>query len=151
MIITKNLSDTHSLASDFLNNLLKKYKDKKNGAVVVGMYGDLGSGKTSFVQGVAKFLGVKDQIISPTFILQKRYELDSSAQNIFSNLIHIDAYRMESSQELEHIKWDDLLKDENNLIFIEWPERVYQKMPEDHIRVVCAFIDKETRGFDIQM
>lgn len=148
-MITKSLSDTHSLASDFVNNLLKICQIPPGKATVVGFYGDLGSGKTAFVQGIAKALGVKDQVVSPTFILQKKYELSQKTQSCFSSLIHIDAYRMESPDELVHIKWDELLSDSGNLICIEWPERVYKKMPDGHIRVVCTFVDKEIRKFDI--
>jgi tRNA threonylcarbamoyladenosine biosynthesis protein TsaE len=151
MIVTKNTADTHSLALDFVNNLLKTCQIPSAKATVVGLYGDLGSGKTSFVQGIAKAFGVNDYVISPTFVLQKRYEIDLNKQKCFSNLIHIDAYRMESAEELNHIKWNDLLDNPENIICIEWPERVYEKMPDNHIQVVCTFIDKESRGFDIRM
>ncbi len=151
MTVTKNLTETQSLALDFVNNLLKICQIPPGKATVVGLYGELGSGKTSFVQGVAKALGVKSQVVSPTFVLQKRYELDTKTQNCFSNLIHIDAYRMESPEELAHIKWEELLNDPHNLICIEWPERVYKGMPNEHIQVICTFVDESTRKFDIHM
>lgn len=151
MMVTKSLLDTYALASDFVNNLLKICQIPPGKATVVGLYGDLGSGKTAFVQGIAKALGVHNQVVSPTFILQKRYELDPKFQQCFLNLIHIDAYRMESPEELAHIKWEELLKDPHNLICIEWPERVYQGMPTEHIQVVCTFVDKDIRKFDIHM
>ncbi len=151
MITTKSLSDTYDLAQDFVNNLLKICQIPPAKAVVVGLYGDLGSGKTSFVQGIAKSLGITDQIVSPTFVLQKRYELDQGKQSCFLNLIHIDAYRMESPDELAHIGWEEILKNPRNLVCIEWPERVHQGMPSEHIQIICSFIDEQTRKFDIHV
>ncbi|MSR73291.1 tRNA (adenosine(37)-N6)-threonylcarbamoyltransferase complex ATPase subunit type 1 TsaE [Candidatus Parcubacteria bacterium] len=153
MKTTKTLEETHALASGFVSDLVKlSASDPKKSAVtatVVGLYGDLGSGKTSFVQGVAKTLGITVPVASPTFVLQKIYKLDEKIQNRFSHLVHIDAYRMDSADELAHIGWEEILKDPRNIICIEWPEKVFTGIPKDHIHVICLFVNNETRKFDI--
>ncbi len=159
MKTTKTLEETHVIASGFVGDLVKLSASSPKKpvatttatamATVVGLYGDLGSGKTSFVQGVAKALGITVPVASPTFVLQKIYKLDEKIQNHFSHLVHIDAYRMDSADELSHIGWEEILKDSRNLICIEWPEKVFTGMPKDHIYVICLFVDNETRKFDI--
>ena len=108
-------------------------------AVVVGLYGNLGAGKTTLTQSIATALGVVDTVTSPTFVIEKIYELTNRK---FTHLIHIDAYRLEKSKELLHLGWKDIISDPHNLILIEWPERVADIMPE-HIRVNLRALDEE--------
>lgn len=149
MITTKSLSETHAAAADFVQKIIAILAGER--AVVVGLYGDLGAGKTSLVQGIAKALGVGGHIVSPTFVLEKIYKLDPAQQTRFTHLVHIDAYRMDSPSELAHIGWHDLLKDPGNLICIEWPERVASEMPADHIKITCGFVDEVTHSYDISL
>jgi tRNA threonylcarbamoyladenosine biosynthesis protein TsaE len=108
---------------------------------VVGLYGNLGSGKTTFTQALARELGVKENVTSPTFVIQKRYKLSGGE---IKTLVHIDAYRLNSAEELKVIGWDELLKEENTLIVIEWPERVEGIMPE-HTALNFSLVDDKTR------
>jgi tRNA threonylcarbamoyladenosine biosynthesis protein TsaE len=101
-------------------------------ATVVALSGVLGAGKTTFVQEVAKTLGVDENVTSPTFVLEKIYLLK---QQPFDRLIHIDAYRLESPRELEILGFAELLKDPKNLILLEWPERVPDLIPAGAIRI----------------
>ena len=117
--IVKNLEETTKLAKDYLASLVGRAGGDGK-AVVVGLSGHLGSGKTSFTKIVAKELGIQEHITSPTFVLMKKYPLKNFPWN---NLIHIDAYRLEKKQDLNALDFDNLQK-ENNLIFIEWPENV---------------------------
>src|SRR3989344_6867263 len=96
-IISKSLGETEKIAREFLAKIIVK---NENGATVVGLYGDLGSGKTAFTQATAKCLGVKEAVTSPTFVIEKIYKLDR--QN-FEHLIHIDAYRLGSGNEILHL------------------------------------------------
>lgn len=144
MITATSIAETHAVAADFVSTLTST-----DTATVVGLYGDLGAGKTAFVQGIAKALGVDTQVVSPTFVLEKIYTLDPAVQSTFTHLVHIDAYRMDSSVELAHIGWHELLKDPRNLICIEWPERVIEEMPTTHIRIDCSFVDETTHSYDI--
>ena len=101
-------------------------------ATVVTLSGDLGAGKTTFAQGVAKALGVGETVTSPTFVIQKIYELEGQK---FSRLIHIDAYRLKSAHELEMLGWKELCAESGNLILLEWPEHVAALIPHDAIRI----------------
>ncbi len=115
-------------AGDFCATLSPRPKD----ATVVTLSGELGAGKTTFVQGIAKALGVEGSVTSPTFVLEKIYALEGQK---FSHLIHIDAYRLKSAHELEMLGWEELLADLGNLILLEWPENVAELIPEDAIRI----------------
>jgi tRNA threonylcarbamoyladenosine biosynthesis protein TsaE len=97
---------------------------------VVALSGELGAGKTTFVQGAAKALGVDESVTSPTFVLEKIYELTGSpGAGGFSHLIHIDAYRLKGAHELEVLGWKELIAEPGNLILLEWPERVAELIP----------------------
>ncbi len=137
--IIKNTEEMDNWASSFVFNLLTNSKK----ALVVGLFGDLGSGKTTFVQSVAKAFRVKKNITSPTFVIQKKYQLASN--NFFENLIHIDAYRLENGGGLSNFNWKEIINDSKNIIFIEWPEKVSEILPKDMKKIYFKFIDEQTR------
>ena len=147
--ITKNLGETQELAKEWLASL-GALGAKSGGATLAGLVGDLGSGKTSFVQGVARSFGITESVTSPTFILERIYQIPKpDNQNLttdnFSQLIHIDAYRLEGASELGHLGWDELAKDPGNLILVEWPERIFSPLPQDMQILKFEFIDENTR------
>ncbi len=143
-MIVKDINDTKKIAQDFLDKILKK--ENKN-AIVVGLLGDLGVGKTHFTQAVGKILGIKRKINSPTFVIMKRYILK---HKYFKNLLHLDAYRLKNEKELLHLGWEDLIKDPKNLIFIEWPERVKKAMPKKHHQINIAHTKEGHRKLKIK-
>ncbi len=105
-------------------------------ATLVTLSGELGAGKTAFTQAVAKAYGVSESVTSPTFVLEKVYALPKESG--FAHLIHIDAYRLESADELKVLGWDALLKEEGNLILLEWPENVASALPASAIAIRLA-------------
>lgn len=111
-------------------------------ALVVGLSGNLGAGKTTLVQNCAKLLGVEEHVTSPTFVIQKTYQTKDS---IFKSLVHIDAYRLESSRELAVLGIAETVLDPTSLIFIEWPEKVADILPQGTIQVQISSIDESTR------
>ena len=115
-------------------------------ATVVGLSGDLGSGKTTFTKEVARILGIKDTITSPTFVILKRYQLKRGAP--FKQLIHIDAYRLEGGKDMSVLGWNELLSEPGNLIFIEWPELVSSALPENMQTIHFTFVDETTRTIE---
>jgi tRNA threonylcarbamoyladenosine biosynthesis protein TsaE len=143
--ISENLSKTKKIASSFITSFLKKDLKKKK-ATVVGLYGDLGAGKTTFTQEVANYLGIKSNITSPTFVIMKKYRLKNK-----DNFIHIDAYRIEQDDELKKLGWADIIEDPKNIIFVEWPEKIKDIMPDNHIKIKIKHIDENTREFDISL
>lgn len=141
-LTTSSLKETHDVAYTFIKDL-----DPQVNATVVGLYGDLGAGKTAFTKGVAKALGIHDEITSPTFVIEKVYKLTNQK---FESLIHIDAYRLEKDEELLHLGWNELLKNQKNLIIIEWPENVINVMPPHHKKIFFTFVDENTRIIKVQ-
>jgi len=131
--IAHNLEEMQKFAAE----TILAQTPKSDRATVFGLYGDLGAGKTSFTQGVAKALAIEDTVVSPTFVIEKIYEL--TAQK-FAHLIHIDAYRLEKSEELSHLGWQEIISDRSNLILIEWPERVADIMPE-HTKIIFKTLE----------
>ncbi len=121
--ISNSLEETQKIADDFIKNI----SPKSDTAFVVGLSGNLGAGKTAFTKCIAKSLGVEETVTSPTFVIEKIYELENQK---FSHLIHIDAYRLESGEELLNLGWQRIISDPKNLILIEWPEKVSSVMPE---------------------
>lgn len=101
-------------------------------ATIVALSGELGAGKTTFTQGAARALGIEETVSSPTFVIEKVYDLRNQP---FRRLIHIDAYRLKDSHELEMLGWNEKIANPENLIFVEWPERVPELMPRDAIRI----------------
>ena len=120
----------------------KASKIALKGALVIAFYGDLGVGKTTLTKEIAKHLGIKDNVISPTFVLMKIYK---TKNEIFKKLIHIDAYRLDKSEEINKLGWEDLVEDKNNFIIVEWPERVEEFLPQDTFRIDIKHEDDTTR------
>lgn len=136
--------DIKNISQKILNKIVKM-KVKK--ARVVGLSGDLGAGKTTLTQSIGRELGIKKSIISPTFIIMKIYEIekDSNYYSHFKKLIHIDAYRLESGSELLKIGWNEIVKDKDNLIILEWPEKVEDCLSNDILKIKLEHIDENTR------
>ena len=96
---------------------------------VLALEGDLGAGKTTFTQGLARGLGVKVMVNSPTFVLLKIYKTKVKK---FKKLIHLDAYRLNSGADLTAIGWQDYLRPEN-LVVVEWADRVAAVLPKNSL------------------
>ncbi len=142
-ITSNSLEETQKLAHEWLASLPLKNDE----ATVVGLYGNLGSGKTTFTQAIARELGIKEATTSPTFVIEKLYE---TKHNHFKRLIHIDAYRLDNGRELQVLNFEELVHNPNNLIIIEWPENVKEILPENHIKIYCEFVDEHSRKFEVQ-
>ncbi len=99
-------------------------------ATVVALSGDLGAGKTAFVQSIAKHLGVTEPITSPTFTIMKRYETNSEQ---FPTLFHMDAYRLESEEEVAPLRLDSIFQTKGALFCIEWAERIKNSLPDNAV------------------
>ena len=125
-MLSKSITETSKIAKVFLEKILKSEKNKGS-AVMVGLSGELGAGKTTFTKQVAKHLKIKNKVISPTFIIMKKYSLKLKGYKYF---FHFDAYRLENEKELLHLGWEEILKDQRHIIFIEWPENVKKAIPK---------------------
>ena len=154
---SKSVEETEKFAAEYVEKLGKECGqpvDKNGKACIVGLFGDLGAGKTCFIKGVAKALRLNEHITSPTFVIEKMYLLDPAATKAegisFKRLVHIDAYRLESSTELARLGWKDVSADPTNVIFIEWPERVADLLPGDIRKISFTFVDLTTREIEVK-
>lgn len=118
----RTLEELETQAAEFVRDL----SPVEWGATLVTLSGELGAGKTAFTKAVAKTLGVEESVTSPTFVLEKIYQLSGQK---FERLIHIDAYRLEKGSDLKPLGFDELMENPKNLIFLEWPERVAHGLP----------------------
>jgi len=120
--ITHNSEETKQVAA----TLAKKFQ----GGEILGLVGDLGSGKTNFVQGLARYLGVANKVNSPTFVLMKPYPTHHKKCKL---LVHIDCYRLNNCQELLNLGLEEYLKDKRCLTVIEWADKIEKILPEKTI------------------
>ena len=112
---------------------VEKIVHRLKGGDVLALSGNLGAGKTTFVQMLGEELGTSAQITSPTFVLMKLYPLKKGLP--MQTLCHIDAYRLSSSRDLEAIGAGDFIGDPTVVTCIEWPERVAGIIPVDAIKI----------------
>ncbi len=115
---------------------------KLNSTVIIALYGELGSGKTTFVQGLAKGLGIPHRLVSPTFIIVKKYELNLEKYKTF---FHIDLYRIEKAADLAGLGLDEIFSDPAAIVAIEWPERMGELLPKERIDIRFKQIDEFKR------
>lgn len=127
---------------------VKKIKNKK--ARILAFSGDLGAGKTTLTQEIAKHLGIKEKIISPTFVIMKSYKINPKSEynSRFKKLVHIDAYRLDSHMDLLKLGWEGLIVDKDNLVIVEWPERVSECIPTLSLPVLLSHIDDDNREIE---
>ncbi len=103
------------------------------GGDILLMYGDLGAGKTTLTKGIAKGLGVDNDITSPTFTLMNMYPV---AGGKIKQLVHIDTYRMEDAQELLDIGVEDYLGSPDTVTIIEWPEKIESLLTGKNVKKI---------------
>ncbi len=111
---------------------------------VVALDGELGSGKTSFVRGLAGGLECEGIVNSPTFVRMQRYEGDGG------ELVHIDAYRFEGEGDLAQLGWDELIDERRAIVAIEWASRVVNALPEHRVDVVLRHAEDGARVIRIR-
>ncbi len=147
---SKSLAETAQIAIECLEQLVKE-KPQVGKATVVALQGDLGSGKTTFTQAVARALGITCRVTSPTFVIMKNYRLSGGIASPTSkampwrNLIHIDCYRLDVPKDLLRLGWKEIVADKNNLILVEWPERVGELLSNPSLKIKFEVVDETSR------
>jgi len=141
-IISSSPEETQKIAIKIVE-FLKKNNGERGTSTIVALQGNLGAGKTVFVKGVAEYLGVKETVTSPTYVIEKIYTLPEDSH--WKQLVHIDAYRLEGEKELSALGWSSLATDPNNLIMLEWPEQVGLGVPERALWLLFEVVDENTR------
>jgi len=132
-IITKNAKETFELGRKIGSSLM--------GSEVLAFVGNLGAGKTTFIQGLAHGLKIKSKIVSPTFILMRQY----------GDFYHLDLYRLEGDvkKEVENLGLFDILQDTKNIVAIEWAEKIKDNLPKNTKWITFENINEDTRKITI--
>ncbi len=112
-------------------------KEIKTG--VIALTGELGAGKTTFVQGFAKGLGIKDKIISPTFVLIRQHKFGARI------LYHIDLYRLERIKNIKQLGIEEIISNPDNLVLIEWAEKIKNYLPKETTWINLEKINENER------
>jgi len=151
--ITTSSKQTQKLGEKLAKEILKL--PPQNGAIVLGLYGNLGGGKTTFLQGFSKGLGIKDKVLSPTFVILKHFKITkktTTAQGApqlsttnFTDFYHIDCYRLKDSKDILELDFKKIMAGPKNIIAIEWPEKIKEVLPDDMIKINFEFIDENKR------
>lgn len=154
-VFTKSAQETKNLGEKIATNLSKKArlrpltssglrrgKSREEHAIVLALSGELGSGKTTFIQGFAKGLGIPHRILSPTFIISREYTLSDLP---FTKFIHIDLYRTQKKTDLDSLGLQEIFANSANIIAIEWAERLVNKLTKAINLTFRAISENERR------
>jgi tRNA threonylcarbamoyladenosine biosynthesis protein TsaE len=122
---SRTAKTTQFIAATLAKKLLAK-KTKK--AIVIGLVGKLGSGKTTFIQGFGRSLKIKKPMTSPTFLIIRRYKLRRSGN--YKNFYHIDAYRIKKPKEMISLDIKDIFENAKNIVVVEWANKIKKLLPQ---------------------
>ncbi len=177
-ITTNSFEETQKIGEEFVKRLNLSQGStlaKRDLAIVIALYGDLGSGKTTFVQGLAKGLRIQRRIISPTFIIMRSYEVNSlnvpspfqgegkvfdgkrsrigegkyANKNLLKSFYHIDLYRTENAKDIEGLGVKELMKNPENIAAIEWSEKMGSALPKERIELKFEYLTEFQRKITI--
>jgi len=141
-IITNSQKETWDLAG----TVAKKLK----GGELIFLIGDLGSGKTTFAQGLAKALDIKEIVSSPTFMMAKKYKIkkDNHLWPRQTELWHFDLYRLSDFKDFFDIGGMEAIE-ENSLVLIEWPEKIKDRLPKPDMIIHLKNLGEDKREIKI--
>ena len=142
IFITKNESETENAGYAFAASIEEVGKDVSK-PVFVAFYGELGSGKTAFVRGMARYIVPEAYVCSPTYSIINVYEGEK-------NLVHLDLYRITDEDDLYSIGFYELFDDQNSIIVAEWCENIPYALPENRFDVIFTQENDGTRRIEIR-
>jgi len=157
--LTVNPSQTRKLGEILAKEVLKT-KPLREKAFVFGLEGGLGGGKTTFIQGFAKGLGIKNKILSPTFVIIKKFPISNKRARLdprrgregrgrgvvqFSNFYHIDCYRIKKPKEVLALGFKEVISNPKNIVAIEWADHIRKILPKDALKLKFEFINQNKR------
>jgi len=140
--ILENQQQTEKLAKLLARACLVKARRRRKilkHTLIFGLVGNLGAGKTTFIQAFAKGLGIKAKITSPTFVLMKNYK----------NLYHLDCYRIKNSKDVLDLDFKEIISIPKNIIMIEWAEKIRKILPRNTIWIRFEILGKNERKIKI--
>ncbi len=163
--VTANAKQTQKLAEMLAKEIKSTPLQKR--AFIVGLEGELGGGKTTFTQGFAKGLKIKEKILSPTFVILKKFkihkhELKLKTQNSklktqetekknYKYFYHFDCYRLESSKDLTTMGFKEIIKNPENIVLIEWADKIKRALPKEYLKIKFRWLDKNKREIKFEV
>ncbi len=133
MSITKSTSETLQLA--------RKTAEKVGDGRIICLYGDLGSGKTTFTKGLTSALGINEfQVKSPTYTYIRKY-INSENRSIY----HIDLYRIDTVDHLMLEEINELFQNPQSIIIIEWADKISEHLPKKRLDISFRYLDEHSR------
>ena len=138
---TTSFRQTKKLANLLARKFLRR-RLKQKGALILALSGELGAGKTTFIQGFMRGLGVRKKITSPTFVLIKNYKLKTSN---YKRVYHVDCYRIKNAGELLKLGLREIFENPQNIVLIEWTERIRRALPKNAIWLKFEHGEKENQ------
>lgn len=147
---TESAGETKKVGEKLARKILREKPG--NQAVILALSGELGSGKTTFLQGFARGLGIREKILSPTFILMRKFKirLNSLPNSLkFANFYHFDCYRIKEPKEILNLGFQEIISNPLNIIAIEWADRVKKILPKNAILLQFEFVDEKTRKISV--
>lgn len=140
-VITKNQKETQKIATELAKKIVKKKSGK---ALVLALEGELGTGKTTFIKGFSKALGVREKVLSPTFVLIHKHKINIKDIK-YRKLYHIDAYRLKSEKDLLKLGIKEIFSNPENIVLIEWAGRVKKMIPKTAIWIHFNHLSENSR------
>lgn len=143
--ITKSAQETANLGQALAKQLLEQKRGEAK-PIVICLYGELGSGKTTFTQGFAKGLGITSRLLSPTFIIVRRYAMPNNSGFLY----HLDLYRLKSGTELDGLGLSEIFREPNSVVMVEWAEKLGKFLPQKRIDIYFSVNAKDEHVFKAQ-
>jgi len=132
--LTKSPRETSQLAKILAKEIIKS-KSKVKGVLIFGLVGELGAGKTTFIQAFARGMGIKGHLTSPSFVLMKKYK----------NLYHIDCYRIKNANDVLDLDFKEIISTPKNIVLIEWAEKIKKILPKGTIWIKFKILGENKR------
>lgn len=127
--------------------IAKKLSQEYKGGGIFALSGTLGAGKTTFIQGFAKGLGITERLLSPTFVIMRQHEIPGNKE---VRLYHIDLYRLDEITEIESLGLSEVFSNPKNIVFIEWSEKIGNLLPKQAIKINIEITSESTREITVE-
>ena len=150
--VVNSAKEMKNLGLSVARRVILLRKDKEN-AIVLGLQGGLGGGKTTFLQGFAQGLNIRQRVLSPTFVLMKRFSIPKKpglGPYKFRDFYHIDCYRIKETKEMLRLGFKEIISNPKNIVCVEWADRIRNIMPPDTIWIDFNFLTKDKRKVRIR-
>ncbi|XOB42742.1 MAG: tRNA (adenosine(37)-N6)-threonylcarbamoyltransferase complex ATPase subunit type 1 TsaE [Candidatus Nealsonbacteria bacterium] len=143
--ITNTAKETRDLGKGLAEKILKTKSKRK--AHVLALEGELGGGKTTFLQGFARGMGIREKILSPTFVILKKFKIKHPNFKFF---FHIDCYRIKEPKEISDLGFKEIIAGSKNIVAVEWAKRIEKILPPSTTFINFEFYNKNKRKITIK-